>query len=275
LPQLQDAGALPGVLASIVRTKQEEVARLRSRHGEFAEALGAAPSPRGFRAALAGGARVSLIAECKRRSPGAGEILPGLDPVALTRGYEQAGARALSVLTDQTYFGGTLSDLSDVRSHTGLPLLRKDFTIDPLQVVEARVAGADAVLLIVRILSDETLRLLHAEARGLGLDVLVEVHDACELERAIAIGADLIGINNRDLSTFVTDLDTTVRLLAEVPPDVVLVSESGIRTVEDIERLGEAGVDAILVGEALLRAPDPNTVARAFAGVPRRARGAR
>jgi len=275
LPQLQDAGALPGVLASIVRTKQDEVAGLRLRHRELDGAVGAAPRPRGFRAALAGGARVSLIAECKRRSPGAGDILPGVDPVALTLGYQEAGARALSVLTDETYFGGTLSDLREVRAHTDIPLLRKDFTIDPLQVVEARAAGADAVLLIVRILSDEALRLLHAEARGLGLDVLVEVHDARELERAIAIGADLIGINNRDLSTFVTDLDTTVRLLSEVPSDAVLVSESGIRTVEDIQRLGEAGVDAILVGETLLRAPDPNAVARAFAGVTRRARSVR
>lgn len=270
--QLQDAGALPGVLASIVRTKHDEVARLRSRQDELERALERAPVPRGFRAALAKPEAVALIAECKRRSPGAGDIRPGLDPVELTRGYEGAGARALSVLTDPTYFGGTLADLEAVRAATTIPILRKDFTIDPLQIVEARGAGADAVLLIVRILSDEALGALHAEARGLGLDVLVEVHDEDEMERAIALGADLIGVNNRDLSTFETDLATTERLLGRVPPETVLVSESGIRTVGDIERLAAAGVDAILVGETLLRAPDPAAAARAFSAVERRPR---
>ena len=272
MPESQGAEALPGVLASIVRSKRAEVAALRGSRRALEASLDAAPDPRGFRAALAGGNHVALIAECKRRSPGAGDIRPGLDPVVLTRGYERAGARALSVLTDGTYFGGSLDDLRSVREGTGLPVLRKDFTVDPLQLVEARAAGADAVLLIVRILSDDDLSAFHAEALSLGLDVLVEVHDGEELERAVTLGADLVGINNRDLSTFTTDLETTVRLLDDVPDDVVLVSESGIRTPGDVARLGEAGVDAILVGETLLRAGDPEATAGTLAHLPRRAR---
>ncbi len=271
----QGAETLPGVLASIVRTKREEIRALEARRQTLESALGQAPLPRGFGAALSGGDRVALIAECKRRSPGAGDIRPGLDPVSLTRGYEEAGAMALSVLTDETYFGGRLEDLRVIRERTSLPILRKDFTLHPLQIVEARVAGADAVLLIVRILTDADLAALHQEARSLGLDVLVEVHDEAELERALKLGAGLVGINNRDLSTFTTDLDTTLRLLEGVPDDVVLVSESGIRTPEDVARLGDAGVDAILVGEALLRQEDPTAAARGLAHVSRvqRARG--
>jgi indole-3-glycerol phosphate synthase len=272
---MQDTEALPGILAKIVRTKLEEVEVLRAGHRELEAAVGEALPLRGFRDALAGNERVALIAECKRRSPGAGDIRPGLDPVELTLGYERAGALALSVLTDRTYFGGSLDDLRAVRERSSLPVLRKDFTIDPLQLLEARAAGADAVLLIVRILSDDALAALHAEASGLGLDVLVEVHDEAELERAVAVGADLVGINNRDLSTFTTDLETTLRLLSDVPDDVVLVSESGIRTVADVERLGEHGVDAVLVGETLLRAERPEEAARTLATVPRSARIAR
>jgi indole-3-glycerol phosphate synthase len=269
LPELQGADPLPGVLAAIVATKREEVESLVTHRAALEASLADAPEPRGFRAALSRPERVALIAECKRRSPGAGEILPGLDPVALTRGYERAGASALSVLTDERYFGGSLPDLVAVREATGLPVLRKDFTISPLQLLEARGAGADAVLLIVRILSDRDLADLHREALALGMDVLVEVHDERELERAVGLGADLIGINNRDLSTFTTDLETTVRLLAQVPGDTVLVSESGIRSVADVERLGAAGVDAILVGETLLRAPDPEREARSLSQVGR------
>ncbi|MEX2467928.1 MAG: indole-3-glycerol phosphate synthase TrpC [Gemmatimonadota bacterium] len=272
MPELQGADALPGVLADIVATKRSEVERLAARRPLLEAGVARAPKPRGFRSALAVPGRVTLIAECKRRSPGAGDIRPGLDPVALTSGYERAGASALSVLTDQTYFGGSLGDLASVREATGIPILRKDFTISPLQLLEARAAGADAVLLIVRILSDRALMDLHAEARVLGLDVLVEVHDGSELERAVALGADLIGINNRDLSTFTTDLGTTLRLLADVPDATVLVSESGIRSTEDVVRLGAAGVDAILVGETLLRAPDPEAEARSLSAAPKRAR---
>lgn len=269
MPELQGAEPLPGVLASIVQTKREEVARLASRRPEIERALDRAPPLRGLRSALGDLERVSLIAECKRRSPGAGEIRPDLDPAALSAGYERAGASALSVLTDETYFGGSLEDLAAVRQATSIPILRKDFTVSPLQVLEARATGADAVLLIVRILSDTELGSLYAEARGLGMDVLVEVHDAGELGRAASLGADLIGINNRDLSTFTSDLDTTLRLLEDAPDGALVVSESGIASVEDVERLGEAGVDAILVGETLLRASDPVSAARAFAGVVR------
>jgi len=272
LPESQGADALPGVLSAIVGTKREEVARLEASRGALEKAVRNAPPPRGFRAALAAPERVALIAECKRRSPGAGDIFPDLDPVALTSGYERAGAAALSVLTDRSYFGGALADLVAVRDATGIPVLQKDFIVSRIQLLEARAAGADAVLLIVRILSEGLLAELHAEASALGMDVLVEVHDAAELERAVTLGADLIGINNRDLSTFTTDLGTTERLAGAVPGDAVLVSESGIRSVADVERLGSAGVDAILVGETLLRAPDPEAEATVLAAVRRSAR---
>jgi indole-3-glycerol phosphate synthase len=272
LPETQGLHSLPGILAEIVVTKQAEVAEIRGRARALERALDGARPVRGFRSALARPGAVSLIAECKRRSPGAGAIRPELDPVELTLGYERAGAHALSVLTDGTYFGGSLADLSSVARATGLPVLRKDFTLHALQVIEARGAGADAVLLIARILDDAALASLRREAVGLGLDVLVEVHDASELERAVSIGADLIGINNRDLATFTTDLETTLRLLESVPGDVVVVSESGIRTRADVERLGAAGVDAILVGESLLLAPDSTEAARGLVGVPNSSR---
>jgi indole-3-glycerol phosphate synthase len=229
----------------------------------------ASPPPRDFLAAVAEGANVSLIAECKRRSPGAGDIRPGLDPAELARTYQSAGAAALSVLTDEEYFGGSLEDLAVVRAATSIPVLRKDFTLDPLQVAEARGAGADAVLLIVRILDDHTLRRLMSEADAWGLAALVETHDGAELRRALDAGARIVGINNRDLATFTTDLDTTLRLLAEVPDDVVVVSESGIRDEADVRGLGASGVDAVLVGETLLRASDPGAQARALSCAPR------
>ena len=269
MPETQASGRLPGILASIVATKERELVELRSRASELEAAAGAAASPRDFRSALTRADRVALIAECKRRSPGAGAIRPDLDPVALSRAYARAGAAAVSVLTDREYFGGSRDDLEAVRSATPVPVLRKDFTIDPLHVVEARAMGADAVLLIVRILSDRALRELHAEASALGMSVLVEVHDAAELERAASIGADLIGINNRDLSTFRTDLGTTLELVDRVPEGALVVSESGIRGPADVARLGEAGVDAILVGEALLKSGDPEAAARAMASVTR------
>ena len=272
MPELQGADALPGILAAIVGTKREEVERLERDRGALEAALRDAPPTRGFRSALMAPDRVALIAECKRRSPGAGDIAPELDPVALTSGYERAGAAALSVLTDEMYFGGSLADLIAVRRATSIPVLRKDFIVSPIQLIEARGAGADAVLLIVRILSDPLMAELHEQAVALGMDVLVEVHDPVELDRAVALGADLIGINNRDLSSFTTDLATTERLMAAVPEHAVLVSESGIRTGADVERLGAAGVDAILVGETLLRARDPESEAAGLSVVPRSAR---
>jgi len=273
LPETQGSSAIPGVLASIVETKRRELDVLRPRGGALERAAADAPPPRDFGAALAGGPSVSLIAECKRRSPGAGEIRPGLDPVALTLGYQNAGASALSVLTDVRYFGGSLADLEAVRAAVDIPVLRKDFTLDPLHVFEARAAGADAVLLIVRILDDASLRGLLALAGDVGMGVLVEAHDATELCRALEAGAAIVGINNRDLSTFTTELETTLRLLEEIPVGVVVVSESGIRHRADVARLGAAGVEAVLVGEALLRAEDPAAAAGRLAGVPRSERG--
>ena len=269
MPETQASQQLPGILAEIVRTKTAEVAELRPRARELERAAATAPAPRDFKGALAPRDHVSLIAECKRRSPGAGAIRLDLDPADLTRSYARAGAAALSVLTDGQYFGGSLADLAAAKAATTLPVLRKDFTLDPLQLLEARAAGADAVLLIVRILSDAMLMSLHAEATTVGLAVLVEVHDRAELGRALAVGADIIGINNRDLASFRADLATTFELLEDVPEDVLVVSESGIRGPRDAEFLGDRGVDAILVGETILRAPDPQAMARSLARIPR------
>jgi indole-3-glycerol phosphate synthase len=214
----------------------------------------------------------------KRRSPGAGAIRPELDPLQLGRAYETAGAVALSVLTDGEYFGGSLDDLTAVRGAVSIPVLRKDFVLHPVQISEARGAGADAILLIVRILDDADLRDLRACAEGLGMAALVEAHDEAELDRAVASGASLVGINNRDLGTFTTRIETTLDLLGRVPLGTAVVSESGIQRAEEVRRLGAAGVDAILVGEALLRAPDPGAAARGLVGmpaVPRRGPGSR
>ncbi|MDA0328367.1 MAG: indole-3-glycerol phosphate synthase TrpC [Gemmatimonadetes bacterium] len=272
MPETQGQDSLPGILASIVSTKRSEVDEARTRAHDIEGALDTARPVRDFRGALARPGTVSLIAECKRRSPGAGAIRPDINAAELASGYQSAGASALSVLTDGEYFGGSLQDLVDVGAATTLPVLRKDFTIDPVQVIEARAAGADAVLLIVRILDDVMLELLHREGEGLGMSVLVEVHDATELERALRLGSVILGVNNRDLATFTTDLGTTERLLGQLPDDVVVVSESGIRNRADVERLGSAGVDAVLVGEALLRAEDPAEAARALSGVSNRGR---
>jgi len=273
LPETQEDPSLPGILASIVRDKRDALKELSADIVELEARAAQAPPPRDFRAALARPEEVSLIAECKRRSPGAGPIRPDLDPALLASDYESTGAAAMSVLTDERYFGGTLADLEAVKAASTLPVLRKDFTLDPLHLLEARAAGADAVLLIVRILDDPMLAELHEVAVSLGLHVLVEVHDAAELARAVSVGATIIGINNRDLATFTTDLETTVRLLEDVPDDVVVVSESGIRTRADVERLAASGVDAMLVGETILRAEEPARAVRQLAGVSRRHRG--
>ncbi|MCG6954888.1 MAG: indole-3-glycerol phosphate synthase TrpC [Gemmatimonadetes bacterium] len=272
MPETQGRPPLPGVLASIVHTKREELAALLAEGRDTALERRAeqAPPTRDFVAALSQPSEVSLIAECKRRSPGAGEIRPELDPAALTRSYEANGAAALSVLTDESYFGGSTADLERVRAATSIPVLRKDFTLDPVHVVEARAAGADAILLIVRILDPERLLRLRLEAEALGMAVLVEVHDAEEVSRALDAGARIVGINNRDLATFTTRLETTLELREMVPPNVVVVSESGIRSRDDVARLGAAGVNAVLVGEALLRGDDPGVTASSLVGVSRR-----
>jgi indole-3-glycerol phosphate synthase len=192
-----------------------------------------------------------------------------LDPVGLASSYAGAGAAAISVLTDREYFHGSLDDLAAVRASVSVPVLRKDFIISEAQIWEARAAGADALLLIVRILDGERLRGLRLLAEELGMGVLVEAHDDEELDRALESGASLVGINNRDLRDFTTRLETTLELMERVPPDVTIVSESGIRTRADVERLAGAGVDAILVGEALLKDPDPGSAAHRLVGVAR------
>ena len=209
------------------------------------------------------------MAEVKRRSPGAGDIRPGLDPARLAAGYARSGAAAVSVLTDGPYFGGSLGDLRAVKSAIPVPVLRKDFVLDELQVAEARAAGADAVLLIARILDGPRLGDLLRSAGRHGVHALVEVHDVDELERALSAGARIVGVNNRDLATFTTDLGVTLGLVGRIPGDVVVVSESGIRARDDVERLGRAGVDAVLVGETLLRADDPGRAAADLVGCPR------
>jgi len=274
LPEPQGPHAIPGILAEIVRAKRASLEHLRARrHDLERRAASGGPPARDLAGALAGGSRVALIAECKRRSPGAGDIRPDLDPGMLARTYEASGARALSVLTDERWFGGSLDDLATARAATTIPILRKDFTLDPLHVLEARAAGADAILLIARILADEELGSLLRLARELGMAALLEAHDSVEVARALGVGARIVGVNNRDLATFTTDLDTTIRLLEGIPRDVVVVSESGIRNRADVARLAAVGVDAVLVGETLLRAGDPASAVAGLSSVPRGRRG--
>jgi indole-3-glycerol phosphate synthase len=257
------------ILDRIVRTKQDEVRETIPRLGEYRDIARQADAPRGFAAALRRPGEVRLLAEVKRRSPSAGDIRPGADPVEIARAYVAGGAAALSVLTDRDYFGGDLQFLRAVRGAVPVPVIRKDFLIHPVQVWEARAAGADAVLLIARILEQSLLQELHGLATELGMDALVEAHTGDELDRALAAGATLVGVNNRDLDTFVTDLDLCVRLAPRVPSHVTYVGESGIRTAEDVDRLGAAGIDAILVGESLMRQPDVGAAAAALVGRPK------
>lgn len=257
------------ILDEIVTTKRAEVARLESWASALEAQAREAPEPGDLAAALAGGDRVSLIAEVKRRSPGAGTIREPLNAAGLAASYEQAGAAAVSILTDETYFGGSLEDVRGARQAVEIPILRKDFVLHESQIFEARAAGADAVLLIVRILEGDRLGELRETAESLGMTALVEVHDAEELDRALGAGARVVGVNNRDLSTFETRLEVTLDLVERVPDEVVLVSESGIATSDDVARLGAAGVDGILVGEALLRNPDPGEAAGELVGVQR------
>ena len=258
---------MSGVLAEIVGTKQAEVDALASRRAELAAAVRDAPPLRDFAAALRAD-HVRVIAEIKRRSPSKGELAPDLDPVATARAYAAGGAACLSVLTDGPYFGGSRDDLVAARDATSIPVLRKDFTVDPLQIDEARAMGADAVLLIVAALDDAQLRDLYAHARGRGLAVLVEVHDVAELERALAIDPHIVGVNARDLSTFSEDLSTGEQMITAIPPSTIAVAESAIRSVDDARRMAAAGFDAVLVGEALVRADDPAALVQAFASVP-------
>lgn len=256
------------VLDRILAVKRGEVAALRRDPGEreLRARAARADRPRGFARALASGARPRVIAEFKRASPSKGEIRPGADPGAVARAYAAAGAAALSVLTDAQFFQGSLDDLVRARAAVAVPVLRKDFTIDPLQLCEARAAGADAALLIVAALGDGQLGELLACAGELGLDPLVEVHDAAELERALAAGAELVGVNNRDLRDFKTDVGVTRALLPRAAGRTV-VSESGLDSPEVLRALEAAGASAFLIGEALMREPDPGAALRRLRGV--------
>jgi indole-3-glycerol phosphate synthase len=243
------------ILDKILAVKREEVAALRARP--------ARPVPPGRTRELAAalhrpaGAPVRVLAEIKRASPSAGPIRPGANPAEIAAEYHAAGAAAISVLTDEQFFDGKLEFLQRVRERVPIPLLRKDFIIDPLQVAEARAAGADAILLIVAALSPVQLADLLAAATGLELDALVEVHDLREADIALEAGASLLGVNHRDLKTFTIDMSLTEQIGRRVPPSITLVAESGIKTAADVRRLGDAGAHAVLVGETLMRAPSP------------------
>ena len=225
------------------------------------------PPARGFAGALRGG---TVIAAMKRRSPSGGALRDDLDPAAVARAYAQAGAAALSVLTDGPDFGGSLDDMVAARDAVAIPVLRKDFTVDAVQVAEARVAGADAVLLIVAVLDDEALGACLDAAREYAIDALVEVHDEDEARRAVAAGASCVGVNNRDLRTLRTDLATFSRLRSLVPAVTVCIAESGVRDAEDVRRLVGEGADAVLVGEMLMRSADPAAACRALVEAARR-----
>ena len=252
------------ILDEIVISKRAEIAAAQRRVPlEKLEAqLAAAPPVRDFRAALLPPGPIRLIAEIKKASPSAQLIRDDFDPATIAMTYQAHGATCLSVLTDTPYFQGHLTHLTRVRQSATIPLLRKDFLIDKYQIVEARSAGADAVLLIAEILDDALISRLLQLARQLGMAALVEFHDAANLSRVLGLGADLVGINNRDLRHFSTDIEHTLRLRDRIPSEVVLVSESGIRTRHDVERLQAAGISAILVGESLMRAPDIGVAVR-------------
>jgi indole-3-glycerol phosphate synthase len=225
-----------------------------------------APKPRGFAAAISHPDRLNVIAELKRASPSLGVIRENYDPISLAGQLERAGAAAISVLTEEDFFKGSLSDLKSASRATNIPILRKDFVIDPWQVWETRAAGADAFLLIAAVLHDETLRDLIELGRKLDIEPIVEVHSCGELDRAIACGARIIGVNNRDLRDFSVHLETSLELVKAIPDDCIAVSESGLRTHDDLVRLRDAGFDAFLIGEQLMKSPEPNAALKTLLG---------
>lgn len=266
------APVIPDVLAGICADKRAEVAAAKAKRS--IESLRSDISsrenpPRGFGFALkeaAAAGRYALIAEIKKASPSAGLIRPDFDPVALAFAYQNAGATCLSILTERQHFQGDPAHLKAVRSAVPLPILRKDFMLDPWQVYESRLIGADCILLIMAALSDNQARELEQVARSIDLDVLVEVHDREELDRALLLETSLIGINNRNLKTLVTDLKTTEELAPLVPPDRFLIAESGIRSNGDLQRLSAIGPQGFLVGESLMRQPDVYEATRTLLG---------
>ena len=254
--------SVSSILAGIIAHKRREVAAARALRpqAQFEAGLADAPRPRGFVRALAelmARQRPAVIAEIKRASPSRGIIREDFHAARHAADYQRAGAACLSVLTDEKYFQGSLADLHAARGNADLPLLRKDFMVDEYQLVESRVAGADCILLIVAALSDVELRRFADGAGELGLDVLVEVHDRRELDRALALDCPLIGINNRDLRSFHTSLETTLGLLPHVPEDRILITESGIGSAADMAMMMRRGVHGFLIGETLMRAPEP------------------
>jgi indole-3-glycerol phosphate synthase len=256
-------------LSGIVEAHRKSAASDTRDPGSLLEDAARSPETRGFRRALdrlGANGLTGVIAEIKRRSPSKGDLAPDLDPAGLAAEYERGGATCLSVLTDERFFGGSPSDLQAARRACGLPVLRKDFTVSAADVADARIMGADAVLLIVAALSDSELASLLAVARGLGLDSLVEVHDESELETALGYGADLVGVNQRDLETFEVDHELAARLATLIPDSVVAVAESGIRDPRDVSRLAECGFQGVLVGESVVTSADPSRAVKALTG---------
>jgi indole-3-glycerol phosphate synthase len=249
------------ILERIVAAKRTEVAAAKTRVPEVK--LDAAPAVRDFIGALRA-KRPAVIAEIKRASPSKGLLRSNFDPAAIAKSYEKGGAACMSVLTDREFFQGAAEHLSTARGACALPVLRKDFLIDPYQVFESRALGADCVLLIAACLEDRQMRELEALARSVGMAVLVEVHDGEELERALKLDTPLLGINNRNLRTFETRLETTLELLPRVPHDRLVITESGILSRADVARMRQRGVEAFLVGEAFMRAPDPGAELKAL-----------
>jgi indole-3-glycerol phosphate synthase len=259
-----------GTLGALTRLAEQRAEALAGRAADLEARLADVPPARSLRTALSG-STVAVIAELKRASPSKGAIAPGLDAAPQARRYAAGGAAAISVLTEPTRFGGALEDLRAVADAVTVPVLRKDFLVDPLQLLEARVAGADAALLIVRALSPAQLpRLVEAGARW-GLSLLVEVRTEAEVARALAAGADLLGVNNRDLETLVIDPDRAHTLIPAIPASCLRVAESGLRGADDVRQAAAAGADAVLVGSAVSAAADPEGAVRALAGIPCRA----
>jgi indole-3-glycerol phosphate synthase len=259
---------MPDVLKRICKVKRTEIEQLhRTGEAPLRTRMAQQEAPRGFRTALKERPEVALIAELKKASPSAGVIREDFVPRLIAEAYEEGGARCLSVLTDEKFFQGSLTYLAEARGAASLPVLRKDFILDELQILEARAWGADCVLLIVAALERSELAALRDLARELDTDALVEVHTREELDVALSVEADLIGINNRDLRTFEVRLETSQELAPEIPDDVVVVAESGISSRHDVEKLREFGVDAVLVGESLIRSPDLVKAARRLSEV--------
>ena len=258
----------PDLLEAIVAATRKSVESRRAREPRAALEARARRTPQGaaFRDALARRDRINVIAECKRRSPSRGVLRAAYDPVAIARSYEHAGAAALSVLTEPTFFDGALAHLEAVRGAVSLPLLRKDFILDEYQLFEAIAAGADAVLLIVAALSDPQLVRLQREAHTLGLAVLVEVHEVQELDRALQAGAGIVGVNNRNLRTLEVDVRASETIAERLPETVIAVSESGLKSASDIARMRAFGYSAFLIGEQFMTSPDPGAALQAVVG---------